>query len=100
MTAGPSRVFCFTGPMGIDRARVAPVVWLGIAGLVAVAVLFAPVVTGGWSADAPVGGTSMCGTFERSVLGIDTSIWLWLALSCAVTLATVLAVRRRRADRR
>ncbi|WES66047.1 hypothetical protein P0L94_08215 [Microbacter sp. GSS18] len=86
--------------MGIGRARVAPVVWLGVAGLVAVTVLFAPVVTGGWCADAPVGGTSVCGTFERSVLGIDTSIWLWLALSGAVTLTTVLAVRRRRADRR
>ncbi len=85
--------------MGSDRPRIARVVWLGVAGLVAVAVLFAPVIMGGWCADAPVGGTSTCATFQRSIVGIDTSMWLWLPLSGSVVLATVLAVRRRRAAR-
>src|SRR5690606_14034984 len=79
-----ARPFCFTCPMGTGRSSVARVVWLAVAGLVAVAVLFAPVVMGGWSADAPVGGTSACGTFQRSIVGIATSMWLWLALSGVV----------------
>lgn len=77
----------------------APVVWLGIAGILAVAVLFAPVITGGWCADAPVGGTTTCGTFERSIVGIDTSLWLWLALSAVVGVITALKVRSRRSIR-
>lgn len=73
--------------------------WLGIAGVLVVAVFFAPVVTGGWCADAPVSGSSTCGTFERSIAGIDTSLWLWLALTVVVGAITVLKVQRLRSSR-
>ena len=76
-----------------------PVLWLGIAGVLAVAVFFAPVITGGWCADAPIGGESVCGTFERSIVGIDTSLWLWLALSVIVGVITALRVRSHRSTR-
>jgi hypothetical protein len=85
--------------MSRSGSRVAPVVWLGIAAIVAVAVLFAPVITGGWCADAPVSGTSTCGTSERSIVGIETSLWLWLALSALVGVITALKVRSRRPSR-
>ena len=85
--------------MSRSGSRVASVVWLGIAAIVAVAVLFAPVITGGWCADAPVSGTSTCGTFERSIVGIDTSLWLWLALSAFVGVITALKARSRRSSR-
>lgn len=80
-------------------SRVAAVLWLGIAGILAVAVFFAPVVTGEWCADAPIGGESVCGAFERSVVGIDTSLWLWLALSVIVGVITALRVRSLRSSR-
>lgn len=80
-------------------SSVASVLWLGIAGILAVAVFFAPVITGGWCADDPVSEASVCGTFERSILGIDTSLWLWLALSVIVGVITALKVRSRRSSR-
>lgn len=89
----------FAGAMTRSGPRVAPVLWLGIAGILGVAVLFAPVITGGWCADAPVSGASECGSFERSIVGIDTSLWIWLALSVIVGAITALKVRSRRSSR-
>lgn len=78
------------------QRSLAPVVWFGVLGLVCVSLLFAPVITGGWCADAPLGESSMCGSFKRSVVGVDTSLWLWLASAVVVAVATVAAARRRR----
>lgn len=89
----------FAEAMTRSGSHVAPVLWLGIAGVLAVAVFFAPVITGGWCADAPVSGASACGTFERSIVGIDTSLWLWLALSVIVGVITILKARSRRSSR-
>lgn len=89
----------FAGAMTRSGSSVAPALWLGLAGVVAVAVFFAPVTTGGWCADAPASRASVCGTFERSIVGIDTSLWLWLALSIVVGVITAIAVRSRRSSR-
>ncbi|WP_274646451.1 hypothetical protein [Microbacterium sp. C7(2022)] len=85
--------------MSRSGSRVAPVLWLGIAGVLVVAVFFAPVVTGGWCAGAPVSGSSTCGTFERSIIGMDTSLWPWLPLTVIVCTITALKVRRLRSSR-
>ncbi|MBD3942185.1 hypothetical protein IF188_10795 [Microbacterium sp. NEAU-LLC] len=50
-----------------------------IAGAVVVAsVLFAPLSFGGFCADAPTADASYCVTTLRSLVGLDTSLWLWL----------------------
>jgi disulfide bond formation protein DsbB len=82
--------------MTTRQRSLAPVVWIGVLGLLGVSLLFAPVITGGWCAHAPIGGTTLCESFQRSIMGIDTSVWLWLASVAVVVVATVAAVRRRR----
>ena len=74
----------------------ATIIWLGAAGLLGASILFAPVVRGGWCADAPLSGASVCETFQRSLIGIDTNVWLWLASVAVVVAVTAAAVRRRR----
>lgn len=66
---------------------------------VVVTVLLFPFVSGGWCADAGESGTSMCGTFQRSIVGIDTSIWFWLGGLAIVAFFTVLAVNRTAAEK-
>jgi hypothetical protein len=75
---------------------VTAIVWLGVAGLLGVSVLFAPVIHGGWCADAPLAEASMCGTFQRSLIGVDTNVWTWLVAVAVVIFATIVAIRRRR----
>ena len=82
-----------------DQRSLASIVWVGVAGLLGVSLLFASVVTGGWCADAPVAGQSTCGSFQRSLIGIDTNLWLWLAASAVVVVVTLAAIRRRRKSR-
>ncbi|WP_268777894.1 hypothetical protein [Microbacterium sp. Root166] len=41
----------------------------------------------------------MCETFQRSLIGIDTNVWLWLASVAVVVAVTAAAVRRRRTAR-
>lgn len=53
-------------------------------GVLVAAVLFAPVIGGGWCADAPLAEASYCETWTRSVVGIDTSIWLWLGATAVL----------------
>jgi len=74
----------------------AVVIWCGALAAIIVSVLLAPVINGGWCADAPVGGTSECGTFQRSLIGLDTSVWLWLAALALVAVITVVWARPRR----
>lgn len=78
----------------------ASIAWLGVAGLLAASLVFAPVVAGGWCADAADGGTSVCGSFQRSLIGIDTNIWLWLGSMAVVVVVTLAALRRRRTSAR
>lgn len=72
------------------------IIWLGVAGLLGVSVLFAPVINGGWCADAPLAEASICGTFQRSLIGVDTNIWIWLVSVAGVVFATIVAARKRR----
>lgn len=73
--------------------------WVGGAILLA-AVLFAPIVQGGYCADAVPGGVSRCETWSRSVFGIDSNGWLWLGATVVlVALAlwwSLARVRRRK----
>lgn len=78
----------------------AAIMWLGAAGLIAASILFAPVISGGWCADAPVSGASLCMTFQRSLVGIETNVWLWLASVAVVVAITAVALRRRRTTHR
>ncbi|MGZ0710912.1 hypothetical protein ACWPKO_21555 (plasmid) [Coraliomargarita sp. W4R53] len=78
------------------RKSATAAIWLGALGMLAVAVLFAPIVTGGWCADAPAGGASVCGSFQRSLMGIASSIWLWLAATGVVVCVTFVVARGRR----
>lgn len=78
----------------------ASLVWLGAAGLLGASLVFAPMISGGWCADAIRGGRSICGSFQRSLIGIDTNVWLWLASMAVVVVITLAAVRRRRSSGR
>lgn len=81
------------------RSRAATV-WLGVLAGVVATVLFAPIMTVGWCADAAEGGESFCGSMQTSVVGIESNVWLWAAAVVIVIVATVLAERRRRAELR
>jgi len=73
-------------------------VWIAGAVLLA-AVVFAPVLQSGYCAVAPASGRSYCDVSARSVVGIPTSLWLWLGATAAlVAAAWWLALRRRRDD--
>lgn len=71
----------------------------GVLLLVLVSLALAPVLTMGWCADAPPGGTSVCGSRQTSVLGIESSLWLWIGAVILVVLAVagrvVSRIRRR-----
>ena len=84
---------------GAKQSR-ASIIWLGMAGLAGVSILFAPAIHGGWCADATVGGTSVCGSFQRSLIGIDTTIWLWLASMEVVVVISAAGARRLRKSHR
>lgn len=86
--------------MAARRRSASAVIWRGVLAAVLVTVVLAPVISGGWCADAPPGGTSMCASFQRSVIGIDTNLWIWvggLAVVLAITLLGALGQMRSRA---
>ncbi|WP_194410980.1 hypothetical protein [Microbacterium cremeum] len=71
--------------------------WWGAIAVLGVSVLFAPIITYGWFADGVEGGTSMCGSSQHSVVGIPSSMWMWIGSMVAVVIVTaVLAIRRQR----
>ncbi|WP_404431461.1 hypothetical protein LG299_14520 [Microbacterium lacus] len=80
-------------------ARVAPVIWWGVVAMVLVSIALAPLITVGWCFDAVEGGTSECGSSQRSVLGVDSSLWLWLAALAVVVVVTVVAALARARSR-
>lgn len=64
------------------------------------AVLFAPLMQVGFCADSSDPAMSYCGTTERSILGIDTNVWLWLGATIALgTLGWLIARLQRDRDR-
>jgi len=72
--------------------------WLAGA-LVVAAAVFAPVTFGGFCADSLASGRSYCVTTARSLVGVETSLWLWLAASAVLGgLAWWLPGRQRRRD--
>lgn len=79
------------------RSRVTTV-WLGILALVAATVAFTPVVTVGWCADADETGTSACRSSATSLVGIETSLWLWGVVIAAIVITTVVLARSRGAS--
>lgn len=84
--------------MAAPRPAVATLWWSAIAAL-GVSVLFAPIITYGWCADGVEGGTSTCGSSQHSVVGIPSSIWMWIGSMVVVMIVTgVLVIRGRRHD--
>ena len=83
--------------MSLPRRSRAATVWLGVLAGVLATVLFAPIITMGWCADAAEGGESFCGSIQTSLVGIETNVWLWVAAMVIVIVATAFVARRRRA---
>lgn len=82
------------------RRSAGTIVTATVLSVVAVALLLAPILTTGFCADSSQPGESYCVSTQRSVVGIETSVWLWAAVTIAiVVVGTVLAVRARRRDR-
>lgn len=71
----------------------------GMLAVVAVTLAFAPIIGGGWCGDAGDGGTSVCVLYQRSVIGIDTSVWIWAGALLIVTTRTGVAFIRARRGR-
>lgn len=84
--------------MSLRHRSRAATVWLGVLAGVVASVLFAPIITVGWCADAAEGGESVCGSMQTSLVGIETNVWLWAAAVVIVIVVTALARRRRRAE--
>ncbi|WP_431778752.1 hypothetical protein [Microbacterium aurantiacum] len=83
--------------MPLRRRSRGATVWLGILAAVIATVAFAPIVTVGWCADADETGTSTCGSRQTSLVGIETSVWLWAVVITAVVITTAVLARPRRA---
>lgn len=73
---------------GVQRSRVV-VLLIGTAALVVVAVLLAPIVGVTAHGDGPDGAVTF--TEHRSIVGFETSLWLWVAVTLCTVLATALA---------
>ncbi|MGQ2914522.1 hypothetical protein [Microbacterium aurantiacum] len=85
--------------MPLRRRSRGATVWLGILAAVIATVAFAPIVTVGWCADADETGTSTCGSSATSLVGVETSLWLWAAVIVAIIITTVVRARPRRAPK-
>lgn len=62
-------------------------------GLLAAAMLFAPVLSVGWCVDFSIPGNSSCETLQRSIVGIETNPWLWLGASVVLAPTGMLFAR-------
>lgn len=82
--------------MSRRRNSVATIIWFGVLAGLLVTFVLAPIVNGGWCADAPAGYESTCGSFQKSLLGFDTNVFLWLGALAVVVVATLVVLRRRR----
>jgi disulfide bond formation protein DsbB len=61
--------------------------------LIAVSILLAPIIGVGWCSDADKNGTSVCGSSQRSILGFETNMWVWLGAVMLVIIGTVIVAR-------
>ena len=77
---------------GRPRNR-AGVVWTGTEALIAVSILFAPIISVGWCSDADETGTSVCVSAQRSILGFETNMWVWLRAVMVVFIGTAIVAR-------
>ena len=81
--------------MSPRHTSLAPTVVRCLLASLAVAVLFAPVITQGWCYDAADRDEeSSCGSRQTSVLGIESNIWLWIAATVIAIAVILLLVRR------
>lgn len=80
--------------MSTRRARSRWIVVATAVAVIAVAVLFAPIVSNGFCAHAPNAGQSFCSSWQTSVVGIRSNVWLWLGATAAVIAAGWLLARR------
>lgn len=69
---------------------------MGAVAAIAATLLLAPVVTAGSCADAVAPEASVCGSVQRSILGVDTDVWIWLGALGVIVGATIAAVRSMR----
>jgi hypothetical protein len=74
----------------------AQAVVLGVLAGLLVTILFPPIITKGWCYDTVEGGESWCGSVQTSVVGIESSTWLWGGAVIIVLVATLLSLRRMR----
>ncbi|MBW9095076.1 hypothetical protein JNB62_15415 [Microbacterium jejuense] len=78
-------------------SRLRRATWLTGA-LVVAAVAFAPVTFSGFCADSVAASRSYCVTTARSLVGVETSLWLWLTASAVLAGFTWWLTRRRGRD--
>lgn len=69
------------------------VIWSGVAAAGVASVFLAPLIQVGWCADAPISGRSVCATYQQSLLGVPTNIWIWLAAVSLIAVCTAIAGR-------
>jgi len=84
--------------MSVPHRSRAETVWLGVLAGVLATVLFAPIITMGWRADAAEGGEPYCGSIQTSLVGVETNVWLWPVAMMIVIIATAFVARRQRAE--
>jgi hypothetical protein len=90
----------YVGAMTAHRRSVAAVVWCGLAAVIAVSVALAPIRTVGWCAFASGGGGAVCSELQESLIGIESTPWVWLiSVSAVVALAAIAALARPRVPR-
>lgn len=85
-------------PDGRTAAWVVTAVWAA-GGVLLAAVLFAPVLQGGFCADSSDPALSYCEAWQRSVAGVDTNVWLWAGATIALGALGWLVARTRRLRR-
>ncbi|KRA23302.1 hypothetical protein ASD65_01860 [Microbacterium sp. Root61] len=63
--------------------------------MVVVSLLLAPVHEDGWCAVATSSGMSVCQITQWSLVGLRTSLWIWLGALVVVVAITILVLIRR-----
>lgn len=75
--------------------------WTVVGALVAAFVLFAPLFGAGICVDAQDSSKSYCRDWQTSIVGIETTLWMWLGTSGALVAVGLLVIgltARRRAS--
>ncbi|GAA4349159.1 hypothetical protein GCM10023087_14550 [Microbacterium rhizosphaerae] len=75
------------------RKCLAGVMWSGVAAAGVASLFLAPLIQVGWCADAPGSGQSLCSSYQQSLLGVPTNIWIWLATITLIAVSTAIAGR-------